>query len=247
MSARTLFLAWREPESRRSYPIGRLDADGDPESYRFRYTRGALRAEREAGLPRTIEFPCADKEYRSSGLFPMFGNRVISPRRPDRAEQLRELGLGENADPIEILSANEGLRVTDAYRVFPKLVKKDGGEFACRFFLHGWRRIPTEDRERVGALEEGEELRVRIETENPGAGRDAGLVTGDLRTVGWAPRWLAEEAAAALRETGDCAARIVRINPLPPPSPQRILVEMRGCWRDHEPMSGEDFIPLVGD
>lgn len=127
MSARTLFLAWREPESRRSYPIGRLDADGDPESYRFRYTRGALRAEREAGLPRTVEFPCADKEYRSSGLFPMFGNRVISPRRPDRAERLCELGLGENADPIDILSANEGLQVTDAYRVFPKLVKKDGG------------------------------------------------------------------------------------------------------------------------
>lgn len=247
MNTRTLFLAWRKPESRQSYPIGRLDADGDPESYRFRYTRGALRAEKEAGLPRTVEFPYPEKEYRSNSLFALFRNRVISPRRPDRAAQLRALGLEENADPIKILSVNGGRRVTDTYRVFPKLVKKDGGEFSCHFFLHGWRRIPTEDRERVGALEEGEELRVRIETENPGAGRDAGLVTGDLRTVGWAPRWLVEEAAAALRETGDCAARIVRINPLPPPSPQRILVEMRGRWRDHEPMSGEDFIPLVGD
>ena len=167
--------------------------------------------------------------------------------RPDRADHLRSLGLEENADPVEILSVNGGRRVTDAYQVFPKLSKDGEGKFTCRFFLHGWRYMPGTARKRIDKLKEREALRVAIELENPATGRAAQIQTEDYHMIGWAPRWLAPDVAAAARETGECAARVVRVNPLPPPSPQRVLIEMTGRWDAHEPMTGGDFVPLVGD
>jgi len=245
MNTRILFLAWQEPESRGWFPVGRLDAEGD--SYRFRYTRGAERAQLEAGFPLSAEFPDIEKDYRAKNLFAMFGNRVMARGRPDRADHLRSLGLEENADPVEILSVNGGSRVTDAYQVFPKLSKDEEGKFTCRFFLHGWRYTPGTAQDRIDHLKGWEKLRVGIELENPATGRAAQIQTEDYHMIGWAPRWLAPDVAAAARETGECAARVVRINPLPPPSPQRVLIEMTGRWDAHKPMTGGDFVPLVGD
>lgn len=247
MSTRILFLAWQDPESRQWFPIGRLDAEGSSASYRFRYTRGVKRAQRESYFPLSMEFPHIGKDYRSKNLFATFGNRVMARSRPDRADHLRSLGLEENADPIEILSVNGGRRVTDAYQVFPKLSKDERGKFTCRFFLHGWRYMPGAARERIDRLKEREDLRVAIELKNPATGLAAQIQTEDCHVIGWTPRWLAPDVAAAASETGECAARVVRINPLPPPSPQRVLIEMTGRWDKHEPMTGEDFVPLVGD
>ena len=42
-------------------------------------------------------------------------------------------------------------------------------------------------------------------------------------------------------------AKVVRVNPMPAPSSQRVLIEMRGRWKKHEPMSSEDFQPLASD
>ena len=247
MSARILFLAWQEQKSRQWFPVGRLDVERGDSSYRFRYTQGANRARKDANFPLTAEFPKIEKDYRSKHLFVSFGNRVIARGRLDRADHLRALGLEENADPVEILSVNEGRRVTDAYQVFPKLSKDEQGKFICRFFLHGWRYGSPSARERIDGLEEREELRVSIELRNPVTGRAVQIQTQDYHMIGWAPRWLVTDIAAAACETGECFARVVRVNPLPRPSSQRVLIEMTGRWLSHEPMAGDDFIPLVGD
>ena len=243
MSTRILFLAWQEPEGPRWFPVGRLDAERN--SYRFRYTRGAERAQRKARFPLSAEFPYIEKDYRAKNLFATFGNRVMARSRLDRSDHLRSLGLKDNADPVEILSVNGGRRVTDAYQVFPKLSKDEEGKFICRFFLHGWRSTPDTAQKRIAKLENGEKLRVTIKLENLKTRQTVQIRTEDYRMIGRAPRWLAPDVAAAARETGEYAARVVRINP--PPSPQRVLIEMTGRWDKHEPMTGEDFVPLVGD
>ena len=81
MSDKTLFLAWQDKreESRLWFPIGRLDANVKRSLFRFRYTGGAKRAEKEAGFPLLIEFPQLQQDYQSSELFPLFRNRVIAP------------------------------------------------------------------------------------------------------------------------------------------------------------------------
>ena len=249
MNRKTLFLAWQDKvKSRQWFPIGRLDADLGPPTYRFRYTGGAVRAQSEAGFPLLIEFPELEWDYRASQLFPLFRNRVINRRRPDRRNYLRALDLTEGADPFEILSTSGGYRATDAYEVFPKLVKGPDGSFKCRFFLHGWRHVNRGAQERLEALTPAERLYVTLELTNPSTRLAVQIQTTDYHMIGWAPRYLVRDLARAMTERPrDYAASVVRINPQPAPSKQRVLIEMRGKWDGYEPMEGGDYRPVVGD
>ena len=248
MSIRTLYLAWqhKKESSRQWFPVGQLDADVDRPWYRFRYIGGAQRAQAEVGFSPLIEFPNLEKGYDSPRLFPLFQNRVINPTRPDLADYLSYLDLHESADPIEILSTSGGSRVTDAYEVFPKLEKDEDGSFVCRFFLHGWRHVNEAAQKRIERLEAGEQLYVTLELTNPETGFAVQIETEDYHMIGWSPRYLVDDLVKAMAESpGNYGAKVVRVNPLPAPSKQRVLIEMSGRWDEHEPMTSEDFDPLV--
>ncbi len=247
MNERTLFLAWQDKgHSKAWFPIGRLDADLERPSYRFRYIGGARHAQEQAGFPLLIEFPSLERDYQSSYLFPLFQNRVMNQKRPDFSDYLHNLGYPDKADPIQILSVNGGRRVTDAYEVFPKISKDDTGQFTCRFFLHSWLRASDAAQARVNKLEPDEELYLTLELTNPATRLAVQIQTTDYHMIGWAPRYLVGDLAAAMNESPEYSARVVRVNPQPAPSSQRVLIEVRGRWEHHEPMSGEDFSPLTG-
>lgn len=246
MSERTLFLAWQDKaQSRRWFPIGRLDATVERPQYRFRYIRGAKQAREKAGFPLLIEFPELEEDYRSPELFPVFRNRVMNRNRPDFTDYLSSLDLPLEADPVEILSANGGRRMTDTCEVFPKLVKRADGSFTCRFFLHGWRHVNASAQERIDRLAKGEELYVTLELTNPVSRMAVQIQTTDYHMVGWAPRYLVADLVEAMAESPKYSAHVVRVNPQPAPSKQRVLIQMRGSWDEHEPMSGPEFRPLV--
>lgn len=248
MDERALFLAWQDRDgSRQWFPIGRLDADMYRSAFRFRYTGGAERAQREVGFLPALDFPNLHDDYRSSELFPLFRNRVMTPGRPDFADYLRTLDLHADADPIEILSVDGGFRVTDAFEVFPKIEKGADGRFRCRFFLHGWRHVNDRGRARMEQLEPDESLYVTLELTNPATGVAVQIQTLDYHVIGWAPRYLVRDLMVAMAGgPGAYAARVVRVNPLPAPSRQRLLIELTGNWGSHEPMADGDFVPLVG-
>lgn len=247
MSTRTLFLAWQDHKpSKAWFPVGQLDADVERSLYRFRYIGGAERAQKEVGFPPLIDFPDLNRDYRSVELFPLFQNRIMNRARPDFTDYLRRLDLTEEADPIEILSTNGGRRVTDAYEVFPKIEKDDTGSFSCRFFLHGWRHINDAAKDRLDRLEQEEKLYVTLELTNPATGLAVQLQTVDYCTIGWAPRYLVVDLVAAMAEgPGKFGAKVVRVNPQTILLKQRVLIEMYGRWDEYEPMSSEDFKPLV--
>ena len=101
-----------------------------------------------------MEFPSLTKDYKASKIFPLFHNRVMNSKRPEFAAHLHNLGLTEDANPVEILAINGGRRVTDAYEVFPKIEKTANGTFTCRFFLRGWRHVNQSALERIKQLKE---------------------------------------------------------------------------------------------
>ena len=248
MHTRTLFLAWQDKALHGWFPVGRLDVNVEGPSYRFRYTGGAKRAKEAADFPLLLEFPNLYETYCSPELFPVFQNRVMNRARPDFADYLRYLGLSEGADPIEILSVNGGSRVTDTYEVFPKIIKEEDGSFTCRFFLHSWRRVSEAAQERLAELTPGEELYMALELANPATKLAVQMQTTDYHMIGWTPRYLAQDLANAMTHAPDrYKAKVVRINPQPAPSKQRVLIEMTGNWGQHEPMTSENFAPLVPD
>ena len=248
MNTKTLYLAWQDNKehSRQWFPVGRLDADVKRPLYRYRYIRGAKRAQREAGFQPLPDFPKLYEDYKSLELFPTFKNRVIALGRPDRIDYLHNLDLLENADPIEILSVNGGHRVTDAYEVFPSIVKQTDGSFTCRFFLHGWRHVNQHSQDRIDSLQKAEQLYVTLEFANPATGLAVQIHTTDYYMIGWSPRYLTPDLAMAMAKSPDgYTAKVVRINPQPAPSRQRVLIEMNGSLNEYEYMNNTDFMPLV--
>lgn len=246
MSEKTLFLAWQDKKpSCAWFPVGQLDADVEHSLYRFRYIKGVRKAMKEGFTP-LLDFPELKGDYRSSELFPLFRNRVMNPTRPDFSDYLQSLDLPEKANPIEILARNGGTRVTDTYEVFPKLTKHEDGSFTSRFFLHGWRNINEEAKTRLSELTEEEELYVTLELTNPATRLAVQIQTTDYHMIGWAPRYLVHDLARAMTDSkGRYEAKVARMNSNTVISKQRILIEMRGYWDKHEPMSSNDYQLLV--
>ena len=247
MNNRTLFLAWQDKARTRNwFPVGRLDVGDTASAYRFRYVYGAERAHAETGFEPLVDFPDFHKCYDSSKLFPLFENRVLTPGRKDFDEYLRMLHLSEGADPIEILSVDGGYRATDSFEVFPKIERLPDGAFRCRFFLHGWRHVSLAAQERLQSLKSGENLYVAIELTNPSSQMAIQIQTEDYHMIGWSPRYLVSDLVNAIAKApGDYQAKVIQVNPVPAPSKQRLLVELRGHWPDYEPMTKDDFTPLV--
>lgn len=85
-----------------------------------------------------------------------------------------------------------------------------------------------------------------LQLTNPKTGLAVQIQTEDYHMIGWAPRYLVEDLVKAMAESpGDYRAEVVRVNPLPAPSKQRVLIEMKARWKKHKPMSGDDFHPLA--
>ena len=253
---RTLFLAWQATQglpggilpSRGWFPVGRLEAAPEKHYYRFVYTKGAETAQKAAGFRYLDAFPQLDQIYESSELFPLFQNRVLSPRRGDYAAYVERLALDpEHVDPLDILEISEGRRQTDSLEVFPQIQTRRDGSFVCRFFLHGWRHVSQAAQDRVLTLKEGESLQVAVELNNPASGSAIQLETSnDYHMIGWTPRYLVEDLLQALNQHQDISARVVKVNPEPAPYNQRVLVEFEGKFQSgHQPMSTPDFQPLL--
>ena len=103
-SSGSLIVAWRNPESRLIASIGLLE-HGLEWGYRFRYLRRAVDVE---GFLPFLSFPAWERTYTSPRLFPLFSQRIMSPRRPDFGEFLRQLHLSEDATPWEQLADRRG-------------------------------------------------------------------------------------------------------------------------------------------
>ena len=84
-----------------------------------------------------------------------------------------------------------------------------------------------------------------LELTNPVTRLAVQIQTEDYHMIGWAPRYLVWDLVAAMAESADYQAHVVRLNPQPAPSKQRVLIEMQGRWTSHQPMSHADFQPLV--
>jgi hypothetical protein len=86
-----------------------------------------------------------------------------------------------------------------------------------------------------------------VELTNPATRTAIQIQTQDYHMIGWAPRYLLNDLMVAMARTpGVYSAFVVRVNPVPAPSKQRVLIELRGHLpAGYQPMSGREFEPLV--
>ena len=182
-ATRRLLVTVQDLETKAYRPVGFLRYDGD--QYTFAYLR--REREREGFRPLPGLARAADGPLRSATLFPLFAERVISSRRPDRELSMDALGLPLDAEPMEVLARSHGQRVGDLIELLPAPEAAAGQVVDFTFLAHGVRYLTKAEQDRICALRAGDQLLLRRDVENP-VNRRAYLVTDleDAR-LGWLP------------------------------------------------------------
>ncbi len=181
---------WQDPQSRAYHRVGTLTRDAA--GYHFAYASGATVLEGFAGF---AAFPDFRGDYRSAELFPMFANRVMTPRRDSYDSYIQALGLpGPHPEPFEVLARTLGTRATDVVQLLPVPRVHEHGIVSFYFLVHGSRHLDP-DGHRLAQLRPGDALYLAREPDNPvspvavlvGAGPEPTRET----TLGWVPDVLA--------------------------------------------------------
>lgn len=163
-SINRLLVTVRALSSGQYRPVGMLVQETSG-AYRFAYLRREV--DRDGfrplpGLARAVE-----GSVTSETLFPLFAERVISSRRPDREASLQALGLSMDAAPFEVLVRSHGQRVGDTVELLPAPQAGPGDPVGFTFLAHGVRHLPTHNQDRINRLTAGDRLLLRTETTNP--------------------------------------------------------------------------------
>jgi len=240
-----LFLAWQDPISRYWFTIGRLTfKDG---TYQFVYTEGVKEAQEKCGFRALSSFPKLDQVYKSTYLFPVFANRLMSRSRPDYSSFIESLHiLTDERDPMAILARSGGERQTDTLAVFSPEIDEQG-HYYLYFFSHGLRHLPSSSIERINQFEPGEKLWLAREFQNPYDSQSLILHTEDHHIVGYCPRYLLTEIFDLRQRNSNLEVRVVRVNQPPTPFQFRLLCKMSvDCQDDFIPFSNPQYQPFIG-
>lgn len=220
-----LLVTRQDPSTRRYAEVGLLTCTGG--SYEFSYLRHAVAA---PGFRPLLGFSALNRRYRSERLFPLFAQRVMDPRRPDRPRWLSSLGLEGDPEVMEILARSGGRREGDHLELLAVPVVDDDSSTRISFLVHGVRHAGSFDD--IGYLAVGDRLRLVDDLGNPVNAR-ALLVSGaDGQRLGWVPDPLVE-FVRHVGDRGDVDVRVLRVNPVELGSHQRLLVELSGRADPH--------------
>ncbi len=189
-NATSIYIAWQAPDTRDWHVVGNLQERNS--GYVFKYTKGALKSTK---FTRFSGMNDLRETYVSEELFPLFKNRLLSPKRPEYPQFIKWLGLNdEDVNPIDILARSGGLRSTDQLQIFKRIDVNSSGEFEQFFFLHGLSYLNSTANERVSELQPGQVLRLCLDGQNE-YDSDAVFARADkpAEIVGYCPRYFAHD------------------------------------------------------
>ena len=218
------FLVTRQDRESRSYSrLGVLSEVDDGWTFRY-FTEVA----QNPAIPRLPGFSDAETVAETSFLFPLFAQRVLSPRRPDRARVLHALGLDESATAFEILARNGGRRQGDTIELIQLPIAQPEGGDMLEFLVHGMRYRSDEEQRAVDALCVGDELMIVPDPGNAVDSEARLVTTRDGVHLGWVPAPL----ISLLRRTEQVRAEVAHANRSDTNPHLRLLVRLRGALLD---------------
>ena len=174
-----------------------------------------------------LGFPDTSRRYFSSEMFPLFAERIMSARRPDRARYLEALDLSEDSEPWEILLRSGGRRAGDTIEVLPEPKIGTDGDTSCTFLVHGVRHCGPEAGNAIDSLRRGDLLQLRWEPTNPVNERAVLVLSGSGVAVGYVPDPLVDYVHTVMK-SGDHRLSVIRANGPEVGSHLRLLVRLEG-------------------
>jgi hypothetical protein len=192
--------------------------------YRFAYLRRFADDPANRPIP---GFPHFDRRYESDDLFPIFAERIMSPRRPDRPIVLGALGLALEAEPFEVLARSGGRRVGDTIELVPVPDPQPDGFTAVDYFVHGVRHMEAAAQRRIDALGVGDPLRLERDPQNPMNARAVNVMDGVEFHLGYVPDPLLD----LIDPIGEPQTEVLRTNAADLGFHFRLLVRTSGTLR----------------
>lgn len=221
----SVYVAWQAPDTRDWHVVGNLQERNS--GYVFKYTKGALKSQKFtkfSGMNNVRE------TYVSEELFPLFKNRLLSPKRPEFPRFIKWLGFEDDSvKAIDILARSGGLRSTDQLQIFKKIEVDSNGKFEHFFFLHGLSYLNSMANHRVSELQVGEVLRLCLDLQNDYDG-DAVVVRADkpAEIVGYCPRYLSNDIKKMLLDNSKSVTLSVERISDDAPHNYRLLCKLSG-------------------
>lgn len=191
----SVYVAWQAPDTHVWHVVGNLQ-ERDSE-YVFSYTKGALNSSKFTKFSGMND---VNETYVSKELFPLFKNRLLSPRRPEYPKFIHWLGLDQtDAKPIDILARSGGMRSTDQLQMFKRIEIDRDGNFEHYFFAHGLSHMTASANERVSKLSSGDKLYFCIDPQND-FDKLAVLIRVDepAEVLGFCPRYFSRNIRSLL-------------------------------------------------
>lgn len=240
----TLFVAWQDPIKRLWRTVARLTFENN--RFRFMYTKGAKTTPNFLPFGRMKDL---NSVYESRELFPLFTNRILAKNRPEYKEYLKWLNItNENDDPLVLLGRSGGTRGTDSLVIFPCPERTPDGKYSLPFFSQGLRYLTKEALEVIGNLENGTQLLLLIDVQNPHDPFALALRTEKpVCIVGYVPRFFAEDFGKLLKSNVKDSVKVFvdRVNK-DAPIQLRLLCRISADWpEDFQPCSSEMYQPLA--
>ncbi|EPN1618686.1 HIRAN domain-containing protein [Kosakonia sacchari] len=221
----SVYVAWQAPDTHDWHVVGNLQARQS--GYVFNYTKGALTSSKFTKFSGMND---VKETYVSEDLFPLFKNRLLSPRRPEYPKFINWLGLdSSNAEPIEILARSGGMRSTDQLQMFKRIEIDNDGNFEHYFFAHGLSHLTSSANERVSNLQNGERLCLCLDVQNR-YDQEAVLIRADrpAENVGFCPRYFARDIKMMLLDNSSSIELTVERISADAPHNYRLLCKAAG-------------------
>lgn len=238
---RRMAIAWQHPDERSVRPVGMLQYDG--QTHEFFYLRTV--SEMHDFRP-FLNFPDLARIYRSTDLFPMFSQRVMSPRRPDYTQYLQQLDLTHSATPWEQLARTEGKLASDTIQLIPEPEVDGKGRTQSQFLVAGIRHQIKDEYQRdliLSRLKRGDKLQLVDELENSVNPRAVLVSTRDQVTLGWVPNMLVDYVHD-VRDGGPFSVEVTHVNGPDAPSHMRLLALIEGQLKPgSRPFAGPNWQP----
>lgn len=244
-----LFVAWQNPATHRFVPVARLASlitDDGSSLFEFAYINHATGNHEFQPF---LSFPRLEHVYRSRDLFPMFQNRLMSPRRSDYGQHMEQLGLSLHVrDPLIILSRSGGRRMTDTLELFPMPEFEPEYGYRTWFWAHGMRQISADAHQRLLQLQVNEQVFPHCDQGNPVQPDAIELRMEDGGRIGYLPTYLLDDAWTLHETCSRCEIFVDRINPPPAVLHQRLLLRLESCWPDgFTPYASSGYQPISAD
>ncbi|MGH3688038.1 MAG: hypothetical protein ACRDRU_15540 [Pseudonocardiaceae bacterium] len=237
-------VAWQHPDERSVRPVGLLQYDGQTHEFFYLHAVSEVHDFRPF-----LNFPDLARIYRSADLFPMFSQRVMSARRPDYTQYLRQLDLVGGATPWEQLARTEGKLASDTIQLIPEPEVDGKGRTKSQFLVAGIRHQIKDEHQRdliLSRLKRGDKLQLVEEPGDPVNPRAVLVSTRDQVALGWVPNMLVDYVHD-VRDGGPFSVEVAHVNGPDAPSHMRLLALIEGQLEPGcHPFAGPNWQPYSG-